>query len=158
MPEEFDLRRSARLIILDPRGRLLLFRYEDEHKPPFWSTAGGELQDGEDYRAAARRELQEETGFRSPIGPMLKEREGVYAVARSKPARWVERYFLVQCDRADTPNRANWTDEERSTIQDWKWWSVAEMREQPGSFLPDWLGDLLESTLLQTGKPTAGEA
>src|SRR5688500_15569708 len=63
MPAELDLRRSARLIILDPRGRLLLFRYHDEHKPPFWSTAGGELQDGEDYRAAVQRELLEETGF-----------------------------------------------------------------------------------------------
>jgi 8-oxo-dGTP pyrophosphatase MutT (NUDIX family) len=158
MPAELDLRRSARLIILDPRGRLLLFRYHDEHKPPFWSTAGGELQDGEDYRAAAQRELQEETGFKFAVGPLLKEREDVYAVARSKPARWVEHYFLVECDRADAPNQANWTEEECTTIQDWKWWSLAEMREQPESFLPYWLGDLLESTLTRTRKPSAGDA
>ena len=82
----------------------------------------------------------------------------MFAVARSKPARWVEQYFLVECDRAETPDRANWTDEERSTIQDWKWWSLAEMRERPESFLPAWLGDLLESTLLRIGKPAAGDA
>ena len=156
VPAELDLRRSARLIILDPRGRLLLFRYHDEHKPPFWSTAGGELQEGEDYRDAARRELQEETGFRFAVGPLLHEREDVYAVARSKPARWVEQYFLVECDCADAPSRANWTEEERTTIQDWKWWSLSEMREQPESFLPNWLGDLLESTLSRARKVADG--
>ena len=149
MSEEFTLRRSARLIILDPGGRLLLFRYQDGQHPPFWSTAGGELRDGEDYRAAAQRELDEETGFRFHIGRLLKERDDVYSIARSKPARWIEQYFLVECDRADEPNRANWTEEERSTIQDWKWWTLAEMREQPESFRPHWLGDLLESTFNQ---------
>jgi 8-oxo-dGTP pyrophosphatase MutT (NUDIX family) len=157
MSAELDLRRSARLIILDPGGRLLLFRYHDEHKPPFWSTAGGELQDGDDYRAAAQRELLEETGFQFAVGPLLHEREDVYAVARSKPARWLEQYFLVECDRADAPNRANWTEEERTTIQDWKWWSLAEMRDQPESFLPNGLGDLLESTLIRTGQRSASD-
>jgi ADP-ribose pyrophosphatase YjhB (NUDIX family) len=158
IPPELDLRRSARLIILDPRGRLLLFRYHDEHKPPFWSTAGGELRAGEDYRAAAQRELQEETGFQSEIGPLLHEREDVFAVARSGPARWVEQYFLVECDREDAPNRAGWTEEERATIQDWRWWSLPEMREQPGCFLPDSLGDLLENALIRIGKRSAGDA
>src|SRR5688500_10299118 len=138
MPAELDLRRSARLIILDPRGRLLLFRYHDEHKPPFWSTAGGELRGGEDYRTAAQREAHAESGLSLAVGPLLQDREDGYAIARSRPARWVEQYFLVECDRADAPNRANWPEEERTTIQDWKWWSLAEMRDQPESFLPNW--------------------
>lgn len=142
-------RRSARLIILDRDGRLLLFRYQDEHKPAFWSTAGGELQAGEKYRDAAQRELQEETGFGYPIGPLLHEREDTYAIFRSQPAKWIEQYFLVECDRADAPSRANWTDEERSTIHDWKWWSLSEMREQPKSFLPTFLPELLHFTRLQ---------
>jgi len=148
---------SARLIILDQEGRLLLFRYQDEHKPAFWSTAGGELQAEEEYRDAARRELQEETGFKFEIGPLLHEREDIYAVARSQPARWVEHYFLVECDRAGVPSRANWTDEERTTIQDWKWWTLAEMREQPKSFLPECLPELLERALGWTRKrPSRG--
>ena len=143
MTAKLELRRSARLIILDQDGRLLLFRYQDEHKPAFWSTAGGELQAGEGYRDAARRELHEETGFRFEVGPLLHEREDIYAVARSQPAQWVERYFIVECD-PDAPSRANWTDEERTTIQDWKWWSLAAMRDEPESFLPKCLPELLE--------------
>jgi 8-oxo-dGTP pyrophosphatase MutT (NUDIX family) len=40
-------RSSARLLILDPDGRLLLFRYEDAREPPFWATPGGQLLPGE---------------------------------------------------------------------------------------------------------------
>jgi 8-oxo-dGTP diphosphatase len=144
---KLELRHSARLIILDPDGRLLLFRYQDEHKPAFWSTAGGELKAKEEYRDAAQRELQEETGFRFEVGPLLHEREDLYAVARSQPAHWIEHYFLVACDRAGTPSRANWTDEERTTIQEWKWWGLAEMRDQPNSFLPMCLPEILERAL-----------
>ncbi len=42
-----EVRRSSRLVIADADGRLLLFFYKDEHQPPFWATAGGELKPGE---------------------------------------------------------------------------------------------------------------
>ncbi|MEM8681966.1 MAG: NUDIX domain-containing protein [Pseudomonadota bacterium] len=142
-----EVRRSARLILLDPAGRLLLLRYHDEHKPPFWSTAGGELKSGETYRDAAGRELEEETGFDVAVGRLLRKREDVYAVARSQAARWREQYFLVQCERSAAPSRDGWTDEERSTIRNWKWWSLEEMRNGDAVFLPEWLPDLLAETL-----------
>lgn len=143
------IRKSSRLVIIDNQGRLLLFRYHDEHKAPFWSTVGGELKEGESYIEAARRELQEETGFSLDIGPVLADREDTYAVARSGPARWQERYFLVQYSASgDGIDRQGWTDEERETIVGWRWWSLAEMRDQaPGTFLPEWLPDLLASQL-----------
>jgi len=139
--------RSARLIIVDPAGRLLLFLYHDEHQPPFWATVGGQLVDDEDYRAAATRELEEETGFDATIGPFLRERDEIYAVAGSPQARWIEHYFLVQCASADEPDRTGWTDEERSTIRDWRWWSVDEIRRSSETFLPKWIPQLLEKVL-----------
>src|SRR5260370_27747566 len=57
-------RRAARVIVLDPEGRVLLFRYDEG--PPngrHWSTPGGGLNDGEDYPAGARRGLAGETGW-----------------------------------------------------------------------------------------------
>ena len=70
----------------------------------------------EDYRAAAKRELDEETGFQVPIGPFLCARSEIFAVARSAPARWLERYYLVQCEAALPPNCTGWTDEEQDSI------------------------------------------
>src|SRR5262249_17866601 len=58
------VRRAARVILLDPDDRVLLMRYDDG--PPngrHWSTPGGGLNAGEAYRAAAARELAEETGW-----------------------------------------------------------------------------------------------
>jgi 8-oxo-dGTP diphosphatase len=147
MSNNLEVRRSARLVIIDPGGRLLLFKYHDERNPPFWSTAGGELKPGEDYRTAAQRELKEETGFNVAVSQFLREREDVYAVARSDPARWIEQYFLVECYQSDEPSRAGWNDEEHATIQDWKWWSLPDMRSEPELFIPKWLPDLLEACL-----------
>ncbi|SFZ72370.1 NUDIX hydrolase [Chitinimonas taiwanensis] len=141
-------RYSARLIIVDGAGRLLLFLYQDEHQAPFWATPGGELKPGEDYAAAAARELYEETGLRLPIGPMLKQREADYAVARSVTARWQEQYYLVACPAPTTIFAADWTEEEQHTIQRWQWWDIEQLQQAPpGLFKPEWLPELLESLL-----------
>nr|WP_217705750.1 NUDIX domain-containing protein [Peristeroidobacter soli] len=145
---ELQERRSVRLLVVDDDGKLLLFEYHDEHQAPFWATAGGELKPGESYLDAARRELREETGIDAEIGPLLKEREAVYAVARSTPARWLEKYFLVRCGSRSLIAKHGWTDEERSTIRDWKWWSLDDMKKQGSSiFKPDWLPAILESVV-----------
>ena len=58
------LRHAGRVIVLDPDGRVLLLRYDND--PPdgrHWATPGGGLNPGESYAAAAIRELAEETGW-----------------------------------------------------------------------------------------------
>ncbi|SFR90021.1 ADP-ribose pyrophosphatase YjhB, NUDIX family [Stenotrophomonas maltophilia] len=140
-----ETRRSARLVIVGEDRRLLLFRYHDEHHAPFWATPGGELLPGESYLDAARRELREETGLNLQIGRLVEERDAVYAVARSTPARWLEKYFLVHAPAQPAIRRDGWTEEENATITGWKWWCAEEMREQPaGLFKPEWLPALLE--------------
>ncbi|HET7229150.1 MAG TPA: NUDIX domain-containing protein [Longimicrobium sp.] len=137
---------SARLVIVDDEGRLLLFRFHDEHRPPFWSTVGGRLEPGESYHSAAVRELAEETGFRAPIGPLLHVRDDVFATAGSGPARWIEHYFLVRSPGGEI-TRDGWTDEERVTIRAHRWWSLDEMRATDETFLPPLILGLLEEAL-----------
>ncbi len=140
------IRRSARLVIQDDEGRFLLFLYHDEFHAPFWATAGGELKTGETYRDAAERELAEETGIEAAIGKMVRERDDVYAVARSQPARWLEKYFLVRCSANSTVIKDGWTEEEQVTIRDWKWWSRSDLlSEEPVIFKPEWLASFLLS-------------
>ena len=141
-----ETRKSSRLVIVNEIGELLLFLYKDEHNDPFWATAGGELKSEETYLDAARRELFEETGLKLEIGTMLRERDEIYPVARSAPARWLEKYFLVKCQSSSKVFAAAWTEEEKSTIQKWKWWSVEEMQEVGSSlFKPAWLSELLST-------------
>jgi hypothetical protein len=51
------IRRAARVIVVDPASRALMFRYHVPGRQPFWVTAGGECEVGESFADAARREL-----------------------------------------------------------------------------------------------------
>ena len=59
------MHRFAAVAVLDPLGRLLMQERGDDalHDPGRWGYPGGDLEDGEDFLAAAVRELHEETGL-----------------------------------------------------------------------------------------------
>ncbi|MCI5178564.1 MAG: NUDIX domain-containing protein [Candidatus Electrothrix sp. AW3_4] len=143
-----DTRQCSRLMIINEQKQLLLFQYKDEHHAePFWATAGGELRPGESSLEAAKRELYEETGLDDAIGRMVMKRKEVFAVARSVPALWREQYYLVQCSSQKTVFAAEWTEEEKSTIQQWKWWSLEEMDGKAHCFKPECLPELFGKIL-----------
>ncbi|MCF6225596.1 MAG: NUDIX domain-containing protein [Xanthomonadales bacterium] len=150
---EIQIRKSSRLFIVDEKGRLLLFRYHDEHQEPFWATVGGELINNEDYIDAARRELKEETGLNLEIGEVLRERDEIYAVARSAPARWLERYYLINSPNDPDLSKNGWSEEEKSTIRNSKWWNIGELlTENTTTFKPNWIPELLTTVLSRRGE------
>lgn len=78
----------ARITLIGPEERILLFKYQNDRiidpsqpadvvQPAIsWSTPGGRLMPGESFAAAATRELWEETGITNAVfGPVVIERE-----------------------------------------------------------------------------------
>ena len=58
------MRRFSAVLLVDPRGWLLLQERDDGAPidPDCWGLVGGHVEDGEDFEPAAYRELLEETG------------------------------------------------------------------------------------------------
>ena len=74
-------RPTARLLVLDPADRVLLFSATDP-RGQVWFTPGGGVHRGESLEAAAVRELAEETGHvraEADIGPLVATCSGLRA-------------------------------------------------------------------------------
>ena len=86
------IRRAARVLLVDPADRLLMFRYVPDDLPAFWLLPGGECEPGEHFAAAARRELFEETGIAARPRHIAVTRTFDY-VYQGQPVRGIEHFF-----------------------------------------------------------------
>jgi 8-oxo-dGTP pyrophosphatase MutT (NUDIX family) len=144
------LRETARVIVLDPEDRLLLFLTRLGERP-IWLTPGGGVEPGETFLEAAKRELWEETGQRGHVlGPWVWSRNRVFDVAGT-PVDLRERYYLLRCERFEV-SAANHTEEERRIVEEHRWWHATEIEDSKDWFAPRDLGrHLLE--LIERGAP-----
>lgn len=154
-------RPTVRLIVVDDRRRILLFKFEDAvaldpSRPDlriYWVTPGGGVDPGETHAQAAIRELWEETGIEiAEIGPWVWARERTFYVP-DETLLVQEQYCLVQVPSAEVL-LTNLLPHERNVYRDHRWWSVAEMEQSAEVFLPPGLPRLLRP-LLAGEIPTA---
>lgn len=135
-------RPAARILLVDARGRVLLFRFVVPGREPFWVTPGGALDLGESYADAARRELREETGIDVDPGPEVAQREVDFVSVEGVPVTADERYFRVDVDSSEV-DAAGHTELERRVMTSWRWFAPDEIAGYPEAIYPADLLDLL---------------
>lgn len=138
--------KSARIVVLNQEGAVLLLRYHDpkpidtnRHAPQtYWVPPGGGVDEGESFERAAARELEEETGIElSGIGPQIWFRER-QLMRHGELKRYRERYFLARVK----PPRVlrNRTGEKIEAI---RWWTLDELRASSETFFPEGFVELV---------------
>ena len=142
-------RPTARLLVADPEGRVLLFS-SAAGAERWWFTPGGGVHRGETVQAAGVRELFEETGYKvteDELGPVVATSSGLWRAEESgKLYLGAYSFFFLRVPRADL-NTDGQEALERSIITGHHWWSVAELRATADRILPVQLADLMEPLL-----------
>lgn len=157
------LRTSARVVLLDETGAVLLFCGSDPAKGAdgparkWWFTVGGQALAGERLVQAAVRELAEETGLRvhpdELLGPVWRRDAMIDfngSVMRSR-----EFFFVHRTTRFD-PSEAGRTALERRYIHGHRWCDaadIANLARAGQTVYPLQLGELLDTAQRLTGAP-----
>jgi 8-oxo-dGTP diphosphatase len=138
-------RPAARILLVDRRGRVLLFRFTPADRPPLWCTPGGAVDPGESYAAAARRELWEEVGLDMDCGPEVARRVVDFVTFEGVAVTADERYFRIDIDSCEVRAGAL-TESERELLVGHRWFSRNDIPAHDELIYPADLVEMLDAT------------
>jgi mutator protein MutT len=142
-----DIRHVARVLVINDRDETYLLRGRDITLPdraPFWFTPGGKIDPGETPQQAAARELFEEIGIVATpesLGEIIGTETSHYHFHGQ--AYQQEGVFYAYRSNDAGLNAAGWTDIEAATIDQGRYWSVAQLRATTETIYPAHLADML---------------
>ena len=144
------LREAVRALVLDPAGRVLMVRFEDNFGT-WWSTPGGGVEPGESHEHALARELAEEVGLLDyELGPVIWTREHrLVDIAAHGGQR--ERHYLIRTDPFDPAPGFSPRELVAEGVHDARWFTVDELDTVITG--PRKLAGLVRD-LLENGPPT----
>ena len=145
------IRPGVRVVVIDAADRVLLFGSTADDGHRFWYPPGGGSEPGESVEETARRELREETGLIDIAldGEIGRRRAIVSWDGVTYDLR--ERWFLARVAPFEL-DTSGFTDQERSSIDEHRWWTVGELEASTDRLVPGNLAELIRS-LLRDGPP-----
>jgi 8-oxo-dGTP pyrophosphatase MutT (NUDIX family) len=147
MAETPVFRPTARLLVVDPDERVLLFSTADEAGETWWFTPGGGIHRDETVTEAAVRELSEETGFactQDELGPVVASSSALWRGDHDGTLfLGAHSFFFLRVPRPviDTDGQEEF---ERTFITGHRWWTLDELRATTDDVVPRSLVDLLD--------------
>ncbi|GAA2729034.1 NUDIX hydrolase [Actinocorallia aurantiaca] len=141
-------RDAARVVLIDSRGRVLLFKYllSEPWACEGWMLPGGRIEPGESPEVTASRELLEETGLTPDElwGPVATNSgEWSLAARRFTTVNW----FYVARTTVTAVDLTGQSAPERQSLLAHRWWSSAELEATQDVVLPPRLAPLLRAVL-----------
>jgi 8-oxo-dGTP pyrophosphatase MutT (NUDIX family) len=150
VPEVLE-RVAARVVLVDRDDRVLLVEGHDPGRPGlgwYWFTLGGGLDPGEDLRAGAVRELEEECGLvltPADLGPVRREDDVEFPFETSL-VRQRQSFFVVRTD-AFEPDTSGWMELEVRVQRGLRWWPLDELRTTTETVYPADLAGLVDDAI-----------
>ena len=139
------VRPTARLLVLDPANRILLFKIAEhdlsnpmnpDRPTTFWITPGGGVEDGESVEDAALRELREETGIHLTRVERKVAERGTFLRERDQDILFQTTFLLARSPTCDVTLQGL-TAVERAAHRDHRWWSLDELERTSETVFPE---------------------
>lgn len=149
---DMPIRYSSRIVLLNEKHEILLMKIQ---LPTYslWCTIGGEIEPNESPLQAAKREVFEEIGYiESDVswGSAIWYGEHIIDI-KGTPTLHKETFFLGRTSRLNVDAK-NLTDEEKSIVQKFRWWSIEELTATSEFIVPPRLAEYLNA-LIKDGIP-----
>ena len=155
------IRNSIKIILLNSKKEILLISVDDKsitnkdksYNGRFWQMIGGKIEEGEDIKSAATRELFEETGLTLSdveFGKIVWK--GNLTLVMSGVETLIRQQFIVAKTNATDVTLKNLTPEEKTVVKSLRWFSIDDIKKSEEIVYPVGLDEYLVD-LFKNGTP-----